>query len=70
MYIENLQLKEQCDNIYESLKSITIPKLSKTSKNLRLALPDKSRSSVFGYVLKRIGKKFELSSFTHKYPNC
>jgi hypothetical protein len=68
MYIENLQLKEQCNNIYESLKSIKIPKAKRNNHTqVRSALPDGSRSIAFGYVLKRIGRKFELSSITHKY---
>jgi hypothetical protein len=61
--------KRRFDDLYQSLKAIVIPKLKKNTQNrVRSALPDGSRSIAFGYVMKRIGRKFELSSITHKYP--
>ena len=61
--------KERFEELYEMLKTITIPKLKKNKVNqVRSALPDGSRSISFGYVLKRIGRKYELSSITLKYP--
>jgi hypothetical protein len=60
---------EYFENISNILKSITIPKLQKNKVNsVRLALPDNSRSVTMGMILKRIGRKFELSAFTLKYP--
>lgn len=60
--------KQRFDELYDSLKSIKIPKMKRNSvTQVRAALPDGSRSIAFGYVLKRIGRKFELSSITHKY---
>jgi hypothetical protein len=71
MDIEILQQlpNEYFENISNILKSITIPKLQKNKvNNVRLALPNNSRSVTMGMILKRIGRNFELSSFTLKCP--
>jgi hypothetical protein len=61
--------KQPFDDLYHSLKSIVVPKIKRNNvTQVRAALPDGSRSIAFGYVLKRIGRKFELSSITLKYP--
>lgn len=61
--------KQRFNDLYNSLKSIKIPKTKKNSvTQVRVALPDGSRSIAFGYVLKRIGRKYELSAITLKYP--
>ena len=66
-YLESLP-KERYDELYDMLKKISIPKLRTASNQVRKALPDKSRSTAFGYVLQRIGRKYQLSAITKKYP--
>ena len=55
-YLESLP-KERFDELYDMLKKISIPKLRTASNQVRKALPDKSRSTAFEYVLQRIGRK-------------
>lgn len=49
------------NDLYDSLKLIKIPKMKKSN------LPPRSKSVAFGYVLKRIGRNFRLSSISLKY---